>query len=53
MILTLPAYVPEPQPPYYISVNMNCFTPSSYVTVIRRGAWEGEVVGDFEYAGHS
>jgi len=48
MILKPPSYVKNPHPSYYISVNMNCFTPSSYITTIRRDGWEGEVVGDFE-----
>lgn len=47
-----PSYVKNPHPSYYISVNMNCFTPSSYITTIRRDGWEGEVVGDFEYDLH-
>lgn len=49
MILSAPAYTSPPQEPYYISVNMNCFTPTSYITIIRRGSWEGKIVGDFEY----
>jgi hypothetical protein len=49
MIMTPPSYVKNPHPSYYISVNMNCFTPSSYITTIRRDGWESEVVGDFEY----
>lgn len=49
MIMKPPSYVKNPHPSYYISVNMNCFTPSSYITTIRRDGWEGEVVGDFEY----
>ena len=28
---------------------MNCFTPSSYITTIRKDGWEGDVIGDFEY----
>ncbi|KAF9015641.1 hypothetical protein BDQ17DRAFT_1536274 [Cyathus striatus] len=48
MILAAPSYVTSFQQPYYISVNMNCFTPSSYITTIRRRSWDGEVVGDFE-----
>jgi len=27
---------------------MNCFTPSSYITTVRRGTSDGEIVGDFE-----
>jgi len=48
MIMKPPSYVKNPHPSYYISVNMNCFTPSSYITAIRRDGWECEVVGDFE-----
>jgi len=48
MIMKPPTYIKNPHPSYYISVNMNCFTPSSYITTIRRDGWEGEVVGDFE-----
>ncbi|TFK36980.1 hypothetical protein BDQ12DRAFT_736708 [Crucibulum laeve] len=48
MIVTPPAYVNSLQKPYFISVNMNCFTPTSYITTIRRGSWDGELVGDFE-----
>jgi len=48
MVMKPPSYVKNPHPSYYISVNMNCFTPSSYITTIRRDGWEGEVVGDFE-----
>ncbi|RDX51673.1 hypothetical protein OH76DRAFT_262754 [Lentinus brumalis] len=33
---------------YHISVHMNCFCPSSFVTVVRRGAADGELVGSFE-----
>ncbi|KAI0693532.1 hypothetical protein C8T65DRAFT_667952 [Cerioporus squamosus] len=33
---------------YHISVHMNCFCPSSFVTVIRRGTVDGEFVGSFE-----
>ncbi|KAF9454119.1 hypothetical protein P691DRAFT_754890 [Macrolepiota fuliginosa MF-IS2] len=48
MILSAPTYTSAPQDPYYISVNMNCFTPTSYITTICRGSWEGETVGEFE-----
>lgn len=50
MILAPPLDQENPHPSYFISINLNCFTPSSYITVIRRGSWEGEFVGDFEYA---
>ncbi|TFK85235.1 hypothetical protein K466DRAFT_552414 [Polyporus arcularius HHB13444] len=33
---------------YHILVHMNCFCPSSFVTVVRRGAADGELVGSFE-----
>jgi hypothetical protein len=38
------------EPRYHISVRVNCFSPSFWVTAIRRGDSEnGEYVGDFEY----
>ncbi|KAF8347088.1 hypothetical protein F5887DRAFT_959227 [Amanita rubescens] len=40
MTLTPPSYVEGPHSPYWICVNMNCFTP--------RGTSDGEIVGDFE-----
>ena len=49
MIMKPPSYVKNPHLSYYISVSMNCFTPSSYITTIRRDGWEGEMIGDFEY----
>ncbi|KAK2461547.1 hypothetical protein APHAL10511_006010 [Amanita phalloides] len=48
MTLASPSYVEGPHAPYWICVNMNCFTPSSYITSIKRGAADGEMVGDFE-----
>ncbi|KAL6302443.1 hypothetical protein BKA93DRAFT_393865 [Sparassis latifolia] len=34
---------------YHVSVQMNCFIPSSYITTVRRGNSEdGEMVGSFE-----
>lgn len=33
---------------YHVSVQMNCFIPSSYITVVRRGAEDGEMIGSFE-----
>lgn len=40
---------PESRPRYHISAGSNCFTPSSYITTIRRGGSEiGELVADFE-----
>lgn len=50
MILVPPATAADTRPKYHISVSMNCFIPSSYITSIRRGGTEnGEEVGDFEY----
>lgn len=38
-----------PIPMYHIAVRMNCFIPSSYITVVTRGdTVEGEEVGQFE-----
>ncbi|KAF5368621.1 hypothetical protein D9758_002262 [Tetrapyrgos nigripes] len=34
--------------PYHISVSLNCFTPSSYITSVRKINQDGELVGDFE-----
>ncbi|PBL00572.1 hypothetical protein ARMGADRAFT_1159894 [Armillaria gallica] len=49
MILIPSANSPDTRPKYHISVRMNCFIPSSYITTIRRGATqEGAMVGDFE-----
>ncbi|KAF8743692.1 hypothetical protein AX14_001222 [Amanita brunnescens Koide BX004] len=48
MTLTPPSYVEGPHAPYWICVNMNCFTPSSHITTIRRSTSDGEIVGDFE-----
>ncbi|KAF8216048.1 hypothetical protein K438DRAFT_622918 [Mycena galopus ATCC 62051] len=31
-----------PQRPYHISVTLNCFTPTSYITIVRKGTWDGE-----------
>ncbi|KAJ8486928.1 hypothetical protein ONZ51_g4514 [Trametes cubensis] len=33
---------------YHVAVYMNCFMPSSFVTVIRRAHEDGEVVSSFE-----
>ncbi|CAL1698874.1 unnamed protein product [Somion occarium] len=42
-------YEPADLPLYHISTYMNCFIPSSYITVIRRGDSEaGDFVGQFE-----
>ncbi|KAJ3919658.1 hypothetical protein F5877DRAFT_77864 [Lentinula edodes] len=40
----------EARPSYYISVTLNCFTPSSHITSIRKYERQGELVGDFEIA---
>ncbi|KAK0233643.1 hypothetical protein IW262DRAFT_1331664 [Armillaria fumosa] len=49
MILIPSPNAPDTRPKYHISVRMNCFIPSSYITTIRRGATqEGAIVGDFE-----
>ncbi|KAJ7808236.1 hypothetical protein B0H14DRAFT_1517652 [Mycena olivaceomarginata] len=49
MLLAPPADVTEVhQRPYHISVSLNCFTPTSYITIIRKNSWDGELVGDFE-----
>ena len=37
-------------PIYHISVRMNVFIPSSYITIVTRGDnVRGEAVGQFEY----
>ncbi|TFY70288.1 hypothetical protein EVG20_g2722 [Dentipellis fragilis] len=39
----------DTRPLYHISVHMNCLMPSSYITIVRRGASEaGQYVGEFE-----
>ncbi|KAJ7170047.1 hypothetical protein C8R46DRAFT_1090950 [Mycena filopes] len=48
MLLAPPPNVKDSQRPYHISVSLNCFTPSSYITIVRKNAWDGELVGDFE-----
>ncbi|KAF7347695.1 hypothetical protein MVEN_01526600 [Mycena venus] len=49
MLLAPPPDVTElHQRPYHISVSLNCFTPTSYITIIRKNSWDGELVGDFE-----
>jgi hypothetical protein len=49
MLLIPPPTAPDPRPKYRISVRINCFTPTSHITTIRRGDSEdGELVGDFE-----
>ncbi|TCD69542.1 hypothetical protein EIP91_007166 [Steccherinum ochraceum] len=42
-------FQPASLPLYHISTHLNCFIPSSYITVIRRGDSEaGQYVGQFE-----
>ncbi|KAK0220144.1 hypothetical protein IW262DRAFT_1297260 [Armillaria fumosa] len=42
------------RPRYRISVSTNCFTPSSYITTIRKGSSEsGELVGESEHSSWS
>ncbi|KAF7307052.1 hypothetical protein MIND_00498300 [Mycena indigotica] len=48
MLLSPPPKVTESQKPYHITVSMNCFTPTSYITSVRKQSWDGEPVGDFE-----
>lgn len=50
MIMQPPSFLRSEYSSYYISVNMNVFTPFSYITTVRRDGWDGEVVGDFECA---
>lgn len=33
---------------YHISVHVNCFVPSSFITVVRRHRVDGELIGTFE-----
>lgn len=50
MLLLPPPDVQDTRPLYHISVSMNCFIPSSYITTLRRGANEyGDLVAEFEY----
>ena len=35
-------------PLYHVAVRLNCFIPSSYITIISRGDEYGEEVGSFE-----
>ncbi|KAF9270610.1 hypothetical protein L218DRAFT_46677 [Marasmius fiardii PR-910] len=48
MLLIPPKNVSNARHPYYIGVGLNCFTPSSHITTIRKYGWDGEFVGDFE-----
>ncbi|KAF9008103.1 hypothetical protein BDZ89DRAFT_1079194 [Hymenopellis radicata] len=49
MLLLPPRSALDSRPRYRISVSTNCFTPSSYITTVTRGASDyGELVGEFE-----
>ncbi|KAJ7631114.1 hypothetical protein FB45DRAFT_917533 [Roridomyces roridus] len=48
MLLAPPPDTPDSQRPYHISVSLNCFTPTSFITIIRKNSWDGDLVGDFE-----
>ena len=49
MLLLPPADAEDTRPLFHISVIMNCFSPGSYITVIRQGCSEqGAYVGEFE-----
>ncbi|KAK0480659.1 hypothetical protein IW261DRAFT_1473756 [Armillaria novae-zelandiae] len=48
-MLLPPVSSPDTLPRYHISASTNWFTPSSYMTNIRKGASEsGEFVGEFD-----
>ncbi|KAJ6519989.1 hypothetical protein C8R45DRAFT_953489 [Mycena sanguinolenta] len=54
MLLAPPPNLTDSQKPYYISVHsLNCFTPTSHITIIRKNSWDGELVGDFEIGANS
>ncbi|KAL0068692.1 para-aminobenzoate synthase, (PABA) [Marasmius tenuissimus] len=48
MLLIPPKNVSNAKHPYLIGVGLNCFTPSSHITTVRKYGWDGEFVGDFE-----
>ncbi|KAJ3853077.1 hypothetical protein EV368DRAFT_81899 [Lentinula lateritia] len=49
MLLLPPLASPETRPRYHISVSQNCFTPMSWITIVRRSsAADGEILGEFE-----
>ncbi|KAF7320459.1 hypothetical protein MKEN_00830800 [Mycena kentingensis (nom. inval.)] len=48
MQLAAPPNTPDSQRPYHITVSMNIFTPTSFITSIRKDSWDGDIVGDFE-----
>ena len=33
---------------YHVSVHMNCFCPTSFITVVRRYLKDGALIGSFE-----
>ena len=52
MLLVPPASA-GPRPHYHVSVHLDCFNPTSYSTVLRRGESEaGQYVGEFKCVGH-
>ncbi|KAJ7597508.1 hypothetical protein C8J56DRAFT_920252 [Mycena floridula] len=48
MVLVPPDNTVNAHPPYHISVSLNVFTPTSFITTIRRNKRDGEFVGSFE-----
>ena len=49
MLVIPPSESQDNRPVYHITVEMNCLRPTSYITVIRRGASDrGHYVGEFE-----
>lgn len=49
MLLLPPPEAQDTRPVYHISLAVNCFIPSMYVTTLRRGASEfGKYVAEFE-----
>ncbi|KAI4528300.1 hypothetical protein K523DRAFT_367866 [Schizophyllum commune Tattone D] len=49
MLLLPPSQAADSRPLYHISVAMNVFVPTSFITTVRRGGTEeGPIVGDFE-----
>ena len=49
LLLFPPVDAEDSRPLYHISVEMNCFKPGSWITVIRRGGSDkGAYVGEFE-----
>lgn len=51
MLLLPPPDAADTRPQYHIAIHLNCFIPSSFITIVRRGATEnGQHVGEFECA---